>query len=381
MYNTSNPHQLIPRQQTYNLNKKILTIHAEDRDIRKWPFSNTFAIECPAVYTNVESIRLIDISLPSVTEVFNNDYQNTKLLFKLNPQNVAKDWYLVLLTNSSYVYTITIQDGSYTGVQLANEIQNKLNQAINDYLKTTGNVFAEPYLNFKVYYDTVTNSLHFGNIEDSFTFLFDTKVNYVLTQCEQPDVFERSSQWGLPWNLGFEKQEYNPVPLLESAGDNGVIFYYNSYDDPNYVWLPAGTSIPSYYLKAPLYVKNQVEKAIYMEIERFNYVDELKPYSVRTTDSFQNDYGGRINSAFIKIPITSSIPSYSFDSLNLYLNNCGYYTPPIDKVSKLKFKFRYHDGRLVNFKDTPFNFSLEINQIRNEIEKNYSMRTPTLYNS
>jgi hypothetical protein len=381
MYNIINSHQLIPRQQTYNLNKKILTVHAEDRDIRKWPFSNTFAIECPAVYTNVETIRLIDISLPSVTEVFNNDYQNTKLSFKLNAQNVAKDWYLVLLNNSSCVYTITIQDGAYSGAQLANEIQNKLNQAINDYLKTTGLVFATSYLNFKVYYDSVSNTLHFGNIEDSFTFLFDTKVDYVLNQCEQPDVFERASQWGLPWNLGFEKQEYTPVPLLESAGSNGIIFYYNSYGSSNYLWLPAGTSLPSYYLKAPLSVKNQGENAIYMEIERFNYVDELKPYSTRTTDSYQNDYGGRINSAFIKIPITANVPSYSFDSINLYLNNCGYYTPPIDKVSKLKFRFRYHDGRLVNFKDTPFNFSLEINQIRNEIEKNYSMRTPTIYNS
>ena len=32
-----------------------------------------------------------------------------------------------------------------------------------------------------------------------------------------------------------------------------------------------------------------------------------------------------------------------------------------DSISKLKFKFRYHDGRLVNFKRDNLTFTLEFN--------------------
>jgi hypothetical protein len=60
----------------------------------------------------------------------------------------------------------------------------------------------------------------------------------------------------------------------------------------------------------------------------------------------------------------------------LFLNNCGFYIPVIEKIARLKFRFRYHDGRLVEFKDHPFNFSIEINQVRNEIDRPYDIRTP-----
>jgi len=111
MYNSlNNPHQLIPRQQTYTLNKKILTIHSEDRDMCKWPFSNSFAIECPEVYTNVQTVRLVDIALPHTQDVFNNEYQNTKFGFTLYPKNPASVYYAALAANVNGVYIVTIQD-------------------------------------------------------------------------------------------------------------------------------------------------------------------------------------------------------------------------------------------------------------------------------
>jgi hypothetical protein len=67
---------------------------------------------------------------------------------------------------------------------------------------------------------------------------------------------------------------------------------------------------------------------------------------------------------------------YFTDSTMLFLNNCGFYIPVIEKIARLKFRFRYHDGRLVEFKDNPFNFSIEINQVRNEIDRPYDIRTP-----
>lgn len=380
MYNSmNNPHQLIPRQQTYTLNKKILTIHSEDRDICKWPFSNSFAIECPEVYSNVQTMRLVDIALPDRQNVFDNEYQNTKLSFTLFPRNPSSSvYYIALGNNVNSMYTITIQDGVYTQEQLANELQNKLNEAVTDYL-ITQNIFT-PYLNFKVYYDEISNVLYFGNTEDEFTFKFATPMSYTLLQCEQPNVFERCTQWGLPWYLGFYKEDYTSVGLLKSNGDKDVIFYYKKYGSADYVWLNAGTSTPSYVLKAPLSVKIRGDISIYLEIEKFNYMDELVPY-VSWTSSSKNNYGGRVNSAFVKIPVTSNSSGYMYDGTNFFINNSGFYIPPIDKVPRLKFTFRYHDGRLVNFKDQPFTFSLELNQIRNDMDRNYSVKIPVIYNS
>ena len=52
----------------------------------------------------------------------------------------------------------------------------------------------------------------------------------------------------------------------------------------------------------------------------------------------------------------------------------------LERLQKLKFRFRYHDGRLVDFQDFPFNFTLEFNMLKNEIGKCYSVRVPHLYN-
>lgn len=379
MYNSlNNPHQLIPRQQTYTLNKKILTIHSEDRDMCKWPFSNSFAIECPEVYTNVQTVRLVDIALPHTQDVFNNEYQNTKLGFSLYPKNPGSVSYTALASNVNNLYVITIQDGTYTPLQLVNELQNKLNEVVNDYLITQG-VFPT-YLNFKVYYDEVSNSLYFGNTEDEFTFKFSVPMSYTLLQCEQPNVFERCTQWGLPWHLGFYQENYTSTGLLKSNGDKDIIFYYKDYGSSEYIWLAAGITTPSYYLKAPLSLKIKGDISIYLEIEKLNYMDELVPY-VTWTSGAQSNYGGTVNSAFVKIPVTTNAHNYMYDGTNFFINNSGFYIPPIDKVSKLKFKFRYHDGRLVNFKDYPFTFSIELNQIRNDMDRNYSVKIPVIYNS
>jgi len=49
------------------------------------------------------------------------------------------------------------------------------------------------------------------------------------------------------------------------------------------------------------------------------------------------------------------------------------------KIKKLKFKFRYHDGRLVEFKDCNFNFTIAFNQLKDEIARDYIIRVPAEY--
>jgi len=132
-------------------------------------------------------------------------------------------------------------------------------------------------------------------------------------------------------------------------------------------------------VEAPMLLDILGDSVMYMEMEKYNSYDELYPYSVATTNNYGNDYGGIVRSAFAKIPITASPNRIIFDSTNAYLTNLTQFNPPLERIQKLKFKFRYHNGRLVNFSNTPLNFTIEINQFRNEIPKQQNVRTANLY--
>ena len=56
---------LIERLQNFTLNRKILSVDTSDRNILKYNNSSIFEIDCPTVYTNIESIRLLNITLPN----------------------------------------------------------------------------------------------------------------------------------------------------------------------------------------------------------------------------------------------------------------------------------------------------------------------------
>ena len=117
-----------------------------------------------------------------------------------------------------------------------------------------------------------------------------------------------------------------------------------------------------------------------MDIKDYNSIDEVEPYSENTMSLYNNDYGGKVDSAFAKIPIinASKFASYS-DSRNFFLMNVSHFTPSIERIMRLKFTFRFHDGRLVDFKCMPFNFSLEFNMLRNDPKVNMTVRVPQLY--
>ena len=115
-----------------------------------------------------------------------------------------------------------------------------------------------------------------------------------------------------------------------------------------------------------------------MEVEKYNSYDELYPYNESSRQLYGNNaYDGKVNSAFAKIPITTH---HQFsDARTFYLVNVAHYDPPIERIARLKFRFRFHDGRLVNFQNFPFDFTIEFNSLRNEIEKKYNVRIPASY--
>ena len=74
-------------------------------------------------------------------------------------------------------------------------------------------------------------------------------------------------------------------------------------------WLQFSTTPASnkvYYIQAPLVFKLLGETTVYMEIDRYNNIDELVPFSESTNSMYNNDYNGSVNSAFAKIPVKFS---------------------------------------------------------------------------
>ena len=142
---------------------------------------------------------------------------------------------------------------------------------------------------------------------------------------------------------------------------------------------PIDPALPVYFVQAPLKPFITGESSIYMECKKYNSMDELKPYVNATSNTYNNDYNGYVNSCFAKIPIQRTPVAILQDSRNGFLQNVTMFDVPEEKISKVEVKFRYHDGRLVDFETTPFDFTIEFNQLKNEIQRSYQVRIPNAY--
>ena len=301
-------HPLIKTSHNFVLDRKVLFIDSNDRDIERWPSASEFEINCPQNYTNVESLRLSSIMLPNFFYNISEQLRTNKMIVEL----------------SGTQYEIKLDDGCYNYAQLATALQIELQ-------------VQQP--NFSVNYNSVNRKFTFIDSSNQFAFRFDLPINYDCAKDNyKTDVYAQHSNWGLGYILGFDKKIY-------TASSNTIV-------SPN----------PS---------DLEQNKCIYIELEKYNKCDEIKPFLYY---SYNNANSGIVNSAFAKIPI------YTFqDNKGLvndgYFENISYYQPPIDKIAKLKLKFRYHNGMLVDFHNFNVSLSLEINQIRNEMN-NYEVRTP-----
>ncbi len=318
--NNSINNPLIKTSHNFVLDRKTLFIDSNDRDIERWSNASEFEITCPQNYTNVESIKLSNINLPNFYYNISEQLQNNKMIFVYN-------------TNAPVI--ITLEDGCYNYTQLQDVLQSKIRLVSSN--------------DFSVTYNPIDRKFTFKLALDiSFAFRFDLHNSYDCSKENyKTDVYAQHSNWGLGYILGFDKKKYTSEP---------VFIHSNHYH---------------YKLASPNPCNLEDNKCIYIELEKYNKCDEIKPYLYY---NYSNTSSGIVNSAFAKIPI------YMFqDNKGLvndgYFENVSYYQPPIDKISKFKLKFRYHNGMLVDFHNFNVSLSLEINQIRNEMN-NYEVRTP-----
>jgi hypothetical protein len=328
--NSNNP--LVKTKHNFVLDRKILLIDSDDRDIERWPHSSEFEIRCPQIYNNVESIKLVNIMLPNFLYNISEYLQTNKMILEI----------------SGTTHTIVIQDGYYKHSQLKLALQKKL-------------IAIDP--SFVVTFNELNNKYYFGhpNQTKEFKFKFDKVIDYSTCNKDnyKVNVFSQHSEWGLGYILGFDKTTY----VSKVTADDDIL----SFADAPTRWIDSSSNV--LVSQNPSNLEDNI--FIYIELDKYNKSDELKPYLYYNNS---NTNSGIINGAFAKIPHTLSLNNNCTVN-DGYLDNVSYFQPPIDKIAKIKLKFRYHNGMLVDFNKFNISLSLEINQLRNEMN-NYEVRTP-----
>ncbi len=364
-----------PNANTYMTIKKIVSIHSEDRDITKFPAASLFDVQLPTDYKNIVSITLDNIDIPKSVYVFSNHLQNIKLTFYvipvhtlgsgMSPTTFAEWDYttgMALLQNKNG-YTITVTEGNYSSEEMKNELTGLMNEAVTNYLKSVG--ITTDYNYFTIVNHDINFKFIFGNERDIFAFDFTKTYDYACPQATY-NVFNQYFLWGLGSYLGFNKEVYTSVKTTDA-----ISFFWAEIS-----WFkPEGTDRTFYYIEPPNSYNLIGETQFYMELSGYNSIDEIFPYTERSSNMYNAKQNASIDIAFAKIANVQGetvTPNYN-------LTNSFFSDPPLERLQKIKVKLRYHNGLLVDLRNQNFNFSLSFNLLRPDIPKGYFISKPPTY--
>ena len=165
-------------------------------------------------------------------------------------QNTLQEVYNIIISNIDYEYIVSITPGTYSPDQLAMELQNVMNQAVETYvynsMLASGYIYASDFLagssvytggyyGFYVVFNEVSNHLWFGNNTGQFTM---TNTSQYINQSLEAVycVFKSSpdfSNFGLPSNLGFNKEDY---VSNQATSPTDYRLMYTNYKAPRMVF-------------------------------------------------------------------------------------------------------------------------------------------------
>ena len=414
-FNTSSTHPLIPNANQYYIERKYVSIHSEDRDILKYPNSSEFEIELPQDYLNVHSAKLSTWSFPANYNVFSPLNFNIAMTFKfIKLYNPGEHGYSDPLTEAIFAglyslignqYIVRIETGFYNPSQMATELTNKFNESVSNILNefftnTPAYNYAlalfTGYNRFKIVYNSVGQRLWFGNTADQFeitnNYINQFNEDNVGTQCIRRNQLPSLADWGLPAYLGFTRCStislsaaeveatmnnanniiygYNPE-IINVSGDVPRFYYGDVNPGDNGFWLvPTLPGATVYFLQAPAKINFMGPSYIYLDIDGLNCIDETSPYNMSQFTLHTNETNGRVNSAFAKIPITTTPIAQWFDSEQAPYKH---FNPPSERIRKLKCRLRYHNGQKVDFGLFEYSFMIEFTLLRPQNERKYTI--------
>jgi hypothetical protein len=391
-YDLNDNYPLIPNQNTYFEQEKIVSINSGDRNIIKYPQSNSFEILLPTDIVNVSSIQLQTWMVPIETNTFSYKRNNLHLEFTLSPlldsALSSKELFYpheTTIVNPAYIeivnkviaeskkFVIMINEGQYENYELVNEIQNKMNaivdDAILDYMKKIGD-FSDyiPYTFFKIIISKIDskfwfiNTLHPFDFTDSKLYKTDILIGEVFNPCSNDKLFSSYTYYGLPAYLGFKE-----VPVSSGICTNkyDVIITSNTYPslpEPSFSQVIVDGKFANVnYLKPRYNYTLSLYTHIFLELETLSCGDETKPFSNNEFTRITNQGNGSVNSFLGKIPIFSTSSSlYATSNGGSEKQPISYFNPPLERLRKFKVNLRYHDGTNVDFGLYDWDFALKV---------------------
>jgi hypothetical protein len=345
-------------RQSYYLNQRNLIIHSNDRNERIWPNANHFEVTIPNPYKNVQSIRLGNIILPKFTEsTFSNNNRNLKLTVILN--NIDP----TILTTT--LVKIEIQEGDYTPIELANELQNHLNMKFFWDFNGGNNKFIVTYNPIKKKLLFVLTSPNSSAIPK---FYIHCEINEPYSETDsnrqlRVDVFNKVTNWGLGSFLGFKKQKYS------SEMATGPILAYHESTKTTLIEANDQYIEPDFELRT-----DHTENEVYcIELDKINQFDEVTPDKIMDIVFTNNEVDQHTSSFFSEVvQLIGKGPANSGTGVS-------HFNPPLDSLNKLKFKIRHHDYSLVDFKNRDFTIILQIITLEPDPFKVGRLRKPEFY--
>jgi hypothetical protein len=400
-FNTNTSHPLIPNSQDYTVYKKYVSINSNDRDIIKYPDASEFEIMLPQDYLNVLSVKLDSWTFPANYNTFSLANDNIVLSFKLtnlyNPgeNNLQSGLYNTIFTglyeNLDSNYIIQIEEGFYNPEQMAIELTNKMNAIVTDYLEEYMTSINSPYLDtflisggyneFVVAYNSVGQKLWFGNKSCGFIMTNNDETVYYRTfgkvskSCRfSGNGVPEFNNWGLPSYLGFFRCN---VEAISNPNNKLPRFYYGSYiNGDNGYWLTPNILLPNskvYFFECPEKINLMGPSYFFLDIKELNNIDECLPYSMSNFTTTTNETNNVVNSAFAKIPVTTTPLAQWFDNES---NPYKLFNPPAERIRKLTIKLRYHNGILPAFGNFEYSFLLEFTLYNSQIARKYNIYHP-----
>ena len=265
----------------------------------------------------------------------------------------------------------------------------------------------EGYDHFKVIIDSVTTKFNFANLSDEFEIITD-KDNYYSIEvvniinsipspedsntyqanldtslflprktndCAEVDYYADDLKWGLPVYLGLTGQEvateykWDTGEFRSVPGYNLPTYSYYSRNSSNYQPFKRkvdGYSQASIFVTVPKFQLDvKGEPYFFMDLDTLNCLDEIIPYKDNTFSNVNNISTGNPNSAFAKLPL-SILDDVAYGGSQPMSKN---YTPPLNRLSKISIRLRFHNGRPVKFGVQPFSFVLQITTSKLSIKK------------
>jgi hypothetical protein len=180
----------------------------------------------------------------------------------------------------------------------------------------------------------------------------------VLDTCLNKNKLPDYSTWGLPSNLGFGKCNEESI---ETKNIGEVRFYYGDvFTGDNGFWLLPNPALPNSSINyiVPTYKVNLMGFSdFHLSIDELNCIDETSPYNLSKFTQQTNQTNSIVNASFAVIPVPST-PISQFFGQGLFQPYKMFY-PVAERIRKLTFRIRYHNGSLVDFGLFNFAFVLE----------------------